>query len=115
MKTFTFEGETYIQASEFSQADGDHVVIRDHMAGVYVGTLKSYDPVTKVATLLNARKCWRWAGAAAVNGIAVKGIKYEGSKIAPAVPQVTMSTVVECIMCTDVGYRSVMEAPEWKV
>ena len=93
---------------------GTKVLVRDHRAGVHVGTLTSWDTQTKCATLKEARKVWYWAGAASVHGIAARGIDQKRSQIAPVVPEVISCDVIEIVACTDEGYNSVMTCPEWK-
>lgn len=89
------------------------VLVRDNRAGVHVGVLRSCDLVAKTAILANARKVWYWEGAASCHGIASKGLCHKGSKVAPPVPLVASTDVVEVVLCTPEGAVSVMTCPEW--
>jgi hypothetical protein len=89
------------------------VLVRDNRAGVHVGTLVSLDLSAKTCTLTNARKVWYWEGAASCHGIAAKGLSHAGSKVAPPVPMVASTDVVEVVLCTPEGAESVMTCPEW--
>lgn len=93
---------------------GKTVLIRDHRAGVLVGTLLSFDGPSKCAALSDARKIWFWKGAAAVEGIAARGLDHAGSKVGPSVVRVDCCDVVQMVLCTKEGAASVLTAPEWK-
>lgn len=89
------------------------VLVRDNRAGVHVGILRELDLANKVAILAEARKVWYWEGAASCHGIAAKGLCHKGSKVAPTVPLVASTDVVEVVLCTSDGAVSVMTCPEW--
>ena len=93
---------------------GKTVLVRDNRAGVFVGTLVVFDGASKCATLKDARKVWFWVGAAAVEGIAARGLRHEGSKVCPVVAHVECCDVVQVVLCEKAGVASVMGAPEWK-
>jgi len=90
------------------------VIVRDHRAGVHVGTLVHFDPVARHATLRDARKIWYWVGAGSCHGLAAHGPDHEGSKVAPLVPRVELLDVVEVVDCTEEGARQCLTAPEWR-
>lgn len=89
------------------------VLVRDNRAGIHVGILRELDLANKVAILAEARKVWYWEGAASCHGIAAKGLCHKGSKVAPTVPMVASTDVVEVVLCTSEGAVSVMTCPEW--
>ena len=89
------------------------VLVRDNRAGIHVGILRELDLSNKVAVLVEARKVWYWEGAASCHGIAAKGLSHTGSKVAPTVPLVASTDVVEVVLCTADGAVSVMTCPEW--
>jgi hypothetical protein len=89
------------------------VLIRDNMAGVYVGTLAGIDVAEDSAVLLEARQVWNWEGAAATPGIAARGIRHSGSRVGPVVGMITFGEVCAAILCTTEGAESVMSAPVW--
>lgn len=90
------------------------VVVRDNMAGVFVGRLARYDGATRTARLVDARKVHWWSRAAAVEGLATSPAgPGEGSRITPVVPWVEVCAVVQVVGCTPEGARALMEAPVW--
>ena len=50
-----------------------YVIVRCKMAGVHAGELEVYDRATGAITLRNARRIWRWRGAASLSELAVYG------------------------------------------
>ena len=92
---------------------GKVVLVRDHHAGIHVGTLVGLDVAAKCATLTNARKVHYWTGAASCHGIAARGIK-EGSRVAPSVDAVVSCDVVEVVLCSEAGATSVLNFAEWR-
>lgn len=89
------------------------VLIRDNMAGVYVGTLAGIDVAADSAVLLDARQVWNWEGAAATPGIAARGIRHSGSRVGPMTEMIAFGAVCAAILCTPEGAESVMSAPVW--
>lgn len=93
---------------------GKTVLVRDHRAGIHVGTLVEFDAAAKTATLTGARKVWYWFGAASCHGVAAGGLSHQQSKVGPVVALVTSCDVVEVVLCSASGAASVAGAPEWK-
>ena len=89
------------------------VIVRDHRAGVHVGTLTELDPAAKTCRLTNARKIWYWVGAASCHGLAAKGLRYDGSKVCPVVEEVALLDVVELVRCSEKGAAVLSDAPVW--
>lgn len=93
---------------------GKVVIVRDNMAGVFVGTLAAVNLVAGTAVLNDARKIHYWRRAAATEGIAVRGIDTAQSRVTPAVPVVGVRSVVQIHPCDpDVGV-ALLAAPEWR-
>ena len=90
MDTIELNGKKYQEITEAS----DRVLVRCRNAGVHVGTLKSRDAETVV--LENANRIWKWAGAFTLSEVATKGIDRDNSRIACAVPSVTLTTLDVC-------------------
>lgn len=93
---------------------GKTVLVRDNRAGVLVGTLVAFDAASKSAELKDARKVWYWTGAAAVEGIAARGLNHASSKVSPAVATSVCLDVIQLLECAAAGASSVRNAPEWK-
>lgn len=70
------------------------VLIRSYGSGVHFGTLASRKD-TEV-TLKNARRVWYWKGANTLHELSLHGAK-TGSKISEAVPEITVTGVLEII------------------
>jgi hypothetical protein len=92
---------------------GQTVLIRDDLAGVYVGTLDAIDVAAQTAVLTGARQVWSWEGAAATPGIAARGLAHAGSRVGPVTEVVALGKVCAAILCTPEGAASVMGAPVW--
>ena len=93
---------------------GKIVIVRDHMAGVFVGRLVSLDLAAKAATLSDARKVHYWTGAGAVEGLAAHGCSVAGSRITAMVATVAVCAVVQVCECTEESVTVLMGAPEWR-
>ena len=93
---------------------GKAVVVRDHMAGVIFGVLEEFDPVAKTARLSGSRKIHCWTGAAAVDGISVHGISYDGSRVCPIVESRWCCSVVEVLGCEHEAAKNLRAAPVWR-
>lgn len=91
---------------------GTYVLIRDDKAGVLIGTLSELDGTAW--SLLGARKIWSWSGAAAVEGIAAKGLG-AGSKVTPEVEMQTGLHLVQCIKVAPECVEALRSFPEWEV
>lgn len=75
---------------------GKYVIARCYAAGVHIGVLKSYDFLTRHATLHEARRIYYWKGAFTLSEISINGVK-EGSKLSEEVAEITVSQVEEII------------------
>ena len=77
-----------------------YVMCRTYSAGVFAGYLDSRDG--KEVTLKNARRIWRWSGAATLSQLAVDGTSDpDNCKFPCAVPKVTLTEAIEIIPTTE--------------
>ena len=91
---------------------GKLVIVRTYSAGVHYGTLVARDG--KEVILTDARRIWRWDGAASLSELAVRGTaKPEGCKIPPAVPEILLTEAIEVISITPEAASSLTAVPEW--
>jgi len=90
---------------------GSYVLIRDDMAGVIVGTLASLDG--RSWRLTNARKIWSWTGAAAVEGIAARGIG-EGSHVTACVEAQEGRCLTQILRVSEDIAPQLQDFPEWR-
>jgi len=89
-----------------------YVLARTYSAGVFAGFLFRRDG--KEATLKNARRIWYWDGAASLSELAVRGTSTpDRCKFPVAVPEVTLTEVIEVIPTTKEGQQSIEGVNEW--
>ena len=86
-------------------------IVRDNMAGVFVGTLTAYDLAAGTWEMVNARKIHYWVKAAAVEGLAAVG-DGAGGRITPKVGRVAGRALVQIVEDTG-GCQSLMDYPGW--
>jgi len=89
-----------------------YCIVRTYSAGVFAGFLFRRDG--KEATLKDARRLWYWDGAASLSELAVRGTsKPDNCKFPVAVPEVTLTEVIEIIPTTKEGQKSIESVPIW--
>lgn len=89
-----------------------YVIARTYSAGVFAGFLFRRDG--KEATLKNARRIWYWDGASSLSELAVRGTsKPDSCKFPVAVPEVTLTEVIEIIPTTKEGQQSIEGVKIW--
>ena len=89
-----------------------YVIARTYSAGVFAGFL--FRRNGKEAVLKNARRIWYWKGAASLSELAVRGTsKPSECKFPVAVPEVTLTEVVELIPTTKEAQKSIEGVSEW--
>lgn len=88
-----------------------YVLIRTYSAGVHVGELVSRRG--KEVELRSARRIWFWKGAFDLNAISQRGVGV-GSKIACAVPSVTLTEAIEVITCSPQAEKVLREFSEFQ-
>lgn len=92
----------------------DYVIVRTYSAGVFAGTLKSRKGQEVVLT--NARRIWKWAGAASLSQLAMEGTKDpKNCKFPCPVKEVTLLQAIEILAVTPKAKKSIQEVPEWKM
>lgn len=90
---------------------GKIVIVRDHMAGVFIGTLAEVDLTAGTWTLKDARKIHYWAKAAAVAGLATTGDNGSGGRVCPLQAMACGRALVEVVPVT--GGETLLSAPVW--
>lgn len=92
--------------------NGKYVIVRTYSAGVFAGNLKSRNG--KEVELTDARRIWRWAGAASLSELAVSGTSRPGDcKFPIAVPSVTLTEAIEILDATPEAEASIKAVPVW--
>ena len=91
---------------------GNYVIVRTYSAGVFAGTLKSRNG--QEITLANARRIWKWAGAASLSELAAKGTKSPGEcKFPVEVSEVLLLQSIEILAVTAAAKKSIQAVPIW--
>lgn len=118
----TIDGITYVRKDSIPNTDMNHVfdpdgleycMVRTYSAGVFAGYVEKRNG--KEAVLRNARRIWRWAGAATLSQLATDGTSDpQNCKFPCAVDNVTLTEVIEIIPTTEKAKKSIDEVPVWK-
>ena len=91
----------------------DYSIVRTYSAGVFAGTIESRDG--KEVVMRNARRLWRWDGAASLSQLAMEGVsKPQNCKFPCEVDIVILTEVIEIIPCTERARKSIAGVPIWK-
>lgn len=110
-------GVTYIPKGSVVQMapnmDGmEYCMVRTYSAGVFAGYIESRDG--KEVVLRNARRIWRWAGAASLSQLATDGTSSPSEcKFPVAVDKVILTEVIEIISITKKAKESIEGVPVW--
>ena len=92
---------------------GKKCMVRTYSAGVFAGTIKERNG--KEAVLTDARRMWRWRGAASLSQLATDGTSRPSDCKFPApVPEVLLTEVIEIIPMTEQAIKSIDEVAVWK-
>ena len=91
-----------------------YVIVRTYSAGVFAGFLKSRKGQEVV--LSNARRIWKWSGAASLSQLAVNGTSDPNNcKFPVAVPEITLTQAIEILSVTPEAKKSIDGVPVWKI
>lgn len=90
-----------------------YVIVRTYSAGVFAGELESRSGQEVV--LHNARRIWRWEGAASLSQLAMKGTsKPLECKFPCLVNKVELMQAIEILDVTDIARKSIEAVPIWE-
>lgn len=97
-----------------SKLDGmEYCMVRTYSAGVFAGYIESRDG--KEAVLRNARRIWKWDGAASLSQLATDGTSSPNNcKFPVSVDKVILTEVIEIIPITEKAKNSIEGVPVWK-
>lgn len=110
-------GVTYIPKDSVVQMapnmDGmEYCMVRTYSAGVFAGYIESRDG--KEVVLRNARRIWRWAGAASLSQLSTDGTSSPSEcKFPVAVDKVILTEAIEIISITAKAKKSIEGVPVW--
>ena len=107
-------GVSYVRENVMSCNDGlVYAIIRTYSAGVFAGYIKSRDG--KEVCLVNARRIWKWVGAATLSQMALHGVNSpDECKFPEAVPEITLTEAIEIIPATEKARESLEGVPIWE-
>ena len=89
-------------------------IIRTYSAGVFFGEIESRNG--KEVVLRNARRLWRWSGAASLSQLAVEGTSNpKDCKFPVAVDRIELMEVIEIDDVTLKAAESIDGVPIWRV
>lgn len=89
-----------------------YVIFRTYSAGVFAGEFVSRKG--KEGVLKNARRLWRWAGAASLSQLAMEGTsKPAECKFPCPVDRVELTEIIEVLDCTDIARASIEGVLVW--
>ena len=104
------DGITHVKKDEMAQ--GGYCIVRTYSAGVFAGNLT--ERTGKEGVILNARRLWRWSGAASLSQLAMEGTSAPNDcKFPCVVSQVTLTEIIEIIPCTKVAKESIQAVAVW--
>ena len=93
---------------------GKYVIVRTYSAGVFAGTLESLEG--RVAVVRDARRLWRWEGAASISQLAVEGTSSPDDCRFPApVPRIMVLETIEIDEVTPAAEKVIREVPVWRI
>lgn len=91
----------------------NYVIVRTYSAGVFAGNLVKR--TGKEVVLKNARRIWRWYGAASLSQLAVDGTSDPSNcKFPVEVPEVTLTEAIEILKVSAKAEKSIKEVPVWR-
>ena len=108
-------GVVYVPKSQPSCGlDGmEYKIVRTFSAGVFAGYIESRH--NKNVTIRNARRLWRWAGAASLSQLAAEGTKDPGNcKFPTEVDKITVTEAIEILDVTRAAQESIAAVPVWE-
>lgn len=90
-----------------------YAIVRTYSAGVFAGEIESRKG--REVVLANARRIWRWAGAATLSQLAMEGTKDPANcKFPQPVHRVTLLEAIEILDVTKAARVSIESVPIWK-
>ena len=109
MRELEINGEIYVKKHS---DDSRYVIVRTYSAGVFAGYLESRKGSEVV--MVDARRLWRWAGAATLSELAMKGTSNpDECKFPCTVDRVELLEAIEIIDVTTQAQKSIEDVAVW--
>lgn len=103
-----------LKSNNTQKEDGRYVIIRTFSAGVFAGEIQSRN--AREVILHNARRLWRWSGAASLSQLAMEGVKNpDECKFPCEVSKIELLEVIEIIDCTEKAKQAIKGVKIWAV
>lgn len=91
-----------------------YYIVRAARAGVFFGKIKEKSAASVIMT--DVRKLWYWDGAAAVEQIAMDGVRApENCKFTVSVKEMEIMEPIQVIPCTSKAADIIKAVKEWKL
>lgn len=114
MKEITIDGVVYTPKTEKVQKNNlTYCIVRTYSAGVFAGY---YDLKTKgkEGVVIEARRLWKWEGAASLSQLASEGTsKPSECKFPCEVKELYLKEIIEIIPITNKAKKSINSVPVW--
>lgn len=92
----------------------EYVIVRTQSAGCFAGLLHARKG--KEVVLLQARRLWKWAGAASLSQLAQSGTSKPNECLFPeTVSKIILIEAIEIISVTSTARKSIQEVAVWRV
>jgi hypothetical protein len=89
-------------------------IVRTESAGVFIGKVRSV--IGSNVLLENARRLWRWSGAASLSQLAVDGTSDpDNCKFPVEVPEIFLMGAIEIIPASEKAVSSIIGVKVWEV
>ena len=89
-----------------------YYIVRTYSAGVFAGYIESRNGREVVMT--QARRLWKWSGAASLSQLAMEGVKNPSDcKFPCEVDRITLLEAIEILECTETARKSIFGVHVW--
>lgn len=118
VREISVNGVDYVRkdsiAGKVTNVEGlEYCIVRTYSAGVFAGFVER-EKGSREATVYNARRLWRWAGAASLSQLATQGTsKPDDCKFPVPVPEVILTEVIEIVPCSETAKNSIEGVVAW--
>lgn len=93
--------------------DMRYVIVRTYSAGVFAGNIESKNG--REIVLRNARRLWKWSGAASLSQLAMEGVKDPDNCLFPCeVDRIEILEAIEILDCTSSAEKSIKDVKKWQ-
>lgn len=91
-----------------------YCIIRTYSAGVFAGYVEKREG--KEGVIRQARRLWKWSGAASLSQLAVDGVANPNDcKFPCEVESLELTEIIEVIPCTKKAQESINTTPIWQM